>query len=166
MGCLCNTLESLVIQESVWGYPRPPRAEAVARRIRVQFAGEQIAETRFAIRILETSHPPVYYIPRADIRSDLLYVSPRRTFCEFKGIASYWTLRVSEKVSPDAAWSYEDPSRGYESIRDHLAFYVNRVDACFIDEERVLPQQGEFYGGWVTSEIVGPFKGGPGSRSW
>jgi uncharacterized protein (DUF427 family) len=118
------------------------------------------------MRVLETSHPPVYYIPLADIRADLLIPGTRHTFCEFKGLASYWTLRVGDKVSEDVAWSYERPSSGYEAIRGHLAFYPGRVDACFVDAERVQAQPGEFYGGWVTSEIIGPIKGKPGSEAW
>ena len=153
-------------QESVWDYPRPPRAEATSKRIRVAFAGEWIVDTRLSIRVLETSHPPVYYVPRTHIRSKFLLSSARQTFCEFKGIASHWSLLVGETIAMDAAWSYERPNHGYESIGGYLAFYVNRVDACFVDEERVRPQQGNFYGGWVTSEIVGPFKGGIGSEKW
>ncbi len=146
-------------RESVWDYPRPPRVEPATKRIRVEFAGEVVADTRRAFRVLETSHPPVYYIQRADIREDLLLPSARQTFCEFKGVASYWTLRVRDTLSAEAAWSYELPSPGYEAIRGHLAFYPSRVDACFVDHERAEPQRGQFYGGWVTSEIVGPFRG-------
>jgi uncharacterized protein (DUF427 family) len=155
-----------MIQESVWDYPRPPLAEPTTKRIRVEFAGVLIADTRRAIRVIETSHPPAYYIPRADVRSELLSPSSRQTFCEFKGLATYWTLGVREKLALEAAWSYEQPSPNYEAIRGHLAFYVNRVDACFVDEERVRAQHGKFYGGWVTSEVVGPFKGEPGSETW
>jgi uncharacterized protein (DUF427 family) len=153
-------------QESVWDYPRPPKVEPTARRIRVEFAGEVVADTRGAIRVLETSHPPVYYIPRADVRPGWLVPSARRSFCEFKGLASYWSLRVGEKLSVEAAWSYESPSSGYEAIRGHLAFYAGRVDACYVEDERVQAQPGEFYGGWVTSDIIGPFKGRPGSETW
>jgi len=155
-----------VTPESVWDYPRPPRVEQTTKRIRVEFAGEVIADTHHGIRVLETSHPPVYYIPRHDIRADVLSLGSRHTFCEFKGLASYWTLRVRDKVSGDAAWSYERPSPGYEAIHGHLAFYVARVDACFVDDERVQAQPSEFYGGWVTSEIIGPFKGRPGTETW
>jgi len=153
-------------QESVWNYPRPPKAEPTTKRIRVEFAGEVVADTNRAMRVLETSHPPVYYIPRADVREDLLIPSARRTFCEFKGRASYWSLRVGDELSAEAAWSYESPSPEYEAIRGHLAFYVSRVEACYVGEERVQAQPGEFYGGWVTSDIIGPFKGRPGSETW
>jgi len=153
-------------KESVWDYPRPPRAEPTSKRIRVYFGGELVADSSRAVRVLETSHPPVYYIPRGDVRSEFLKPSASRSFCEFKGSASYWNLDVKGKTAEDAAWSYEDPSRGYESIGGCLAFYVSKTDECFVDEERAQPQPGSFYGGWVTSGIVGPFKGGPGSASW
>src|SRR5664279_3177114 len=153
-------------QESVWDYPRPPKAEATTKRIRVEFAGELVADSVRAIRILETSHPPVYYILRADVREDLLLPSARRSFCEFKGLASYWSLGLGDKFTTEAAWSYESPSPDYDAIRGHLAFYASRVDACYVDEERVQAQPGEFYGGWVTSDIIGPFKGRPGSETW
>ena len=125
-----------------------------------------MADTTRAVRILETSHPPVYYIPREDVRSEFLRSSPHRTFCEFKGSANYWSLDANGRVAEDAAWSYEHPSSGYESIRGCLAFYASKADECFVDEERIQPQLGTFYGGWVTSDIVGPFKGGPGSAGW
>jgi uncharacterized protein (DUF427 family) len=153
-------------QESVWKYPRPPKVEPTTKRIRVEFAGELVADTLHAVRVLETSHPPVYYIPRADVREDLLIPGGRRTFCEFKGMASYWSLRLGDKLAAEAAWSYESPSPDFGAIRGHLAFYAGRVDACYVDEERVQAQPGEFYGGWVTSEIIGPFKGRPGSETW
>lgn len=153
-------------QESVWDYPRPPRVEPTSRRIRVEFNGETVAETRRAQRVLETRHPPVYYIPPADVRRDLSEPSDRHTCCEFKGRAGYVTLRVGDRVSRDAAWYYPAPAPGYEAIRDHLAFYPSRVDACFVDDERVDAQPGDFYGGWVTRDVVGPFKGGPGTFGW
>ena len=153
-------------KESVWDYPRPPRTEPTSKRIRVYFGGELVADPFRAARVLETSHPPVYYIPREDVRPEFLKPSAGRSFCEFKGSATYWSLDVNGKQAEDAAWSYEHPSRGYESIGGCLAFYVSKDDECFVDEERVQPQPGSFYGGWVTSDIVGPFKGGPGSAGW
>ena len=153
-------------KESVWDYPRPPRVEATSRRIRVYYAGELIADSTRAVRVLETSHPPVYYIPRDDVRSEFLMPSTHRTFCEFKSVASYWTLKVNGQSASDAAWSYEQPSHGYEAIRGYLAFYASKVDECFVDEERVQPQPGAFYAGWITSEVIGPFKGGAGSERW
>ena len=153
-------------QESVWDYPRPPRVEPTPRRIRVVFGGETIADTYRALRVLETSHPPVYYIPPEDVRMEYLSQTPRKSFCEFKGGANYWTLKVGERLSENAAWSYPDPQPGYEALKDHLAFYAGRVDACYVDDEQATPQPGDFYGGWITSHVVGPFKGGPGTWEW
>lgn len=153
-------------QESVWDYPRPPRAELSSKRVRVVFNGEVIADTARAVRILETSHPPVYYIPQADVRMDTLTRTNRQTVCEFKGAASYWTIRVGDRVAADVAWSYPKPLPGYDSIRDAIAFYPSRMDECTVDGERVQPQEGDFYGGWITSDIVGPFKGAPGTWGW
>ncbi|MBZ0301854.1 MAG: DUF427 domain-containing protein [Anaerolineae bacterium] len=153
-------------QESVWDYPRPPRAEPTSKLIRIEFNGVVVAETRRAVRVLETSHPPVYYVPQADIQMRLLTPTRKHTSCEFKGSARYWTLTVGARRSEDAAWSYPQPEPGYAILRDHLAFYASRVDACYVDGERVIPQPGDFYGGWITTGITGPFKGGPGTRGW
>jgi uncharacterized protein (DUF427 family) len=153
-------------QESVWDYPRPPRIEAVPERIRVEFNGVTIAESDRAYRVLETSHPPVYYIPQDDIRMALLTQTTRHTFCEFKGAASYWTIKVEGRTSAEAGWSYPKPSPGFEAIKDHIAFYASRVDACTVGDERVTPQAGDFYGGWITAKIVGPFKGAAGTQGW
>lgn len=153
-------------QESVWDYPRPPRVETTSRRVRVIFNGQVIADSTRALRVLETSHPPTYYIPQADIRMDLLEPTARRSVCEFKGAAGYWTIRVGDRRAEDAAWSYANPARGFEAIGDHLAFYASRVDACYVDDEQVQAQAGDFYGGWITAEIVGPFKGAPGTWGW
>jgi uncharacterized protein (DUF427 family) len=153
-------------QESVWDYPRPPRVEPTSRRVRVVFNGVTIADTTRAKRVLETSHPPVYYIPLEDVKAEHLTPTARQTFCEFKGAASYWTVSAGDKSAENAAWGYRNPARGYESIQDHVAFYPARMDACYVDDERVQAQEGDFYGGWITSEIVGPFKGGPGTWGW
>jgi len=153
-------------QESVWDYPRPPRTEPTSQRIRVELGGVTIADSTRAVRVLETSSPPVYYIPPEDIRMDLLVASKNRTVCEFKGLANYWNGQVGDQSATDVAWSYQNPTAGYESIQGHLAFYASRVDACFVDDERVEPQPGSFYGGWITSQIVGPFKGAPGTEGW
>lgn len=153
-------------QESVWDYPRPPRVEATARRLRIIFNDIVIADTTRAYRVLETSHPPAYYLPQADIQMQYLSSTARHTFCEFKGSAAYWTIQVGERESLNAAWSYPHPSPGFEAITDHLAFYASRIDLCFVDDERVMPQAGDFYGGWITSDIVGPFKGSPGTSGW
>jgi len=152
--------------ESVWDYPRPPRVEPSTRRIRVVLGDVTVADSTRAFRVLETSHPPGYYIPPEDVRSEYLRPSRRRSHCEFKGQASYYDLVVGERVVRDVAWYYPDPAPGYEVIRDHLAFYPGRVDACFVDEEQVVAQEGDFYGGWLTADIVGPFKGGPGTAGW
>jgi uncharacterized protein (DUF427 family) len=153
-------------QESVWDYPRPPHLEPTNRRIRVVFNGETVADTRHALRVLETSHPPVYYIPPDDIRMEYVTQTPRKTMCEFKGGAIYWTVKVGERLSENAAWSYPDPLPGFEPLKDYLAFYAGRVDACYVDDEQATPQEGDFYGGWITSHVVGPFKGGPGTWDW
>jgi uncharacterized protein (DUF427 family) len=152
--------------ESVWDYPRPPRVEASQRLVRVEFAGEVIADTTRAFRVLETSHPPVYYIPPEDVRSEFLRPSRRHTWCEFKGEASYYDLVVGEREVREAAWFYPEPTSRFAAIRDHLAFYPGRVDAAWVDDEQVQAQAGDFYGGWITSEILGPFKGGPGTAGW
>lgn len=153
-------------QESVWDYPRPPRVEPVKQRLRVIFNGVTIAETTHAQRVLETSHPPVYYLPLEDVRMAYLSPTARHTFCEFKGAASYWTLKVGDRVSENVGWSYQQPQAGYEAIKDHIAFYASRVDECYVGDEKVIPQTGDFYGGWITANIVGPFKGAPGTEGW
>jgi uncharacterized protein (DUF427 family) len=153
-------------QESVWDYPRPPRIEASHKYIRVIFNEEMIAETRRAIRVLETSHPPVYYIPPEDVRLEYFSATARSTFCEYKGAASYYTIRVGERTEPNAAWFYPRPSAPYAALANYVAIYPSRMDACFVDDELVQAQQGDFYGGWITSEIVGPFKGGAGTAGW
>jgi uncharacterized protein (DUF427 family) len=154
------------IIESVWDYPRPPKLEATSRHLKVIFAEEMIADSRRAYRVLETSHPPTYYIPRDDIRTEFLADSSLRTFCEFKGQANYLNLLVADRRSENAAWFYSDPQPVYSSIRGYIAFYAGRVDACFVDDERVQVQVGDFYGGWITSNLKGPFKGGAGTWGW
>jgi uncharacterized protein (DUF427 family) len=154
--------------ESVWDYPRPPRLEKTGRRLTVQHGGQLVVETVRGWRVLETSHPPVYYVPQRDVRMEWVQMSQRNgSFCEFKGVAKYWSLTVpGAREVEDVAWSYAQPSAGFEELRDCLAFYAGRVDACFVDEERVMPQPGGFYGGWITRDLVGPFKGGPGTLGW
>ena len=153
-------------QESVWDYPRPPRVEPAGEPVRVEYGGAVIARSDRALRVLETSHPPVYYIPIDDVHPRVLLPTPTATFCEFKGRAAYFTVRVGDRVSADAAWTYPDPSPGYEMLAGTVAFYPGRVGACYVGDEPVTPQAGDFYGGWVTSRVVGPFKGGPGTRGW
>ncbi len=153
-------------EENVWDYPRPPRLEAVPHRLRVVFAGVEIANTSAAHRILETTHPPTYYIPKKDVRMDLLVAAPGGTFCEFKGKAQYWTIAAGGCTAERAAWSYSDPTAAYAGIAEDLSFYASKVDACYVGAEPVLPQDGDFYGGWITPNLKGPFKGGPGTMGW
>lgn len=153
-------------QESVWDYPRPPRLELSPKQVRIVFNGEVLADTHRAFRVLETSHPPVYYLPPEDIRMEFLTMTPRSSFCEYKGQATYWTVRVGECEAASVAWSYESPTKPFAAIRGYLAFYPSRMDACYVDGEQVQAQSGDFYGGWITSEIVGPFKGGVGTWGW
>ncbi len=153
-------------QESVWDYPRPPRVEAVEKPVRVEFGGRTIAESRKALRVLETAGAPVYYLPPEDVCMQYLERSPHSTLCEWKGISQYWSVRVGDLIAVNAAWSYPMPWAGYEAIQDYLAFHPGLMDACFVGSERARPQPGHYYGGWITSNIVGPFKGGPGSENW
>jgi uncharacterized protein (DUF427 family) len=152
--------------ESVWDYPRPPRIEAVMDRVTVSFAGALIADTTRARRVLETSHPPVYYLPPADVRQDLLEPAAGRSFCEFKGEASYVTIVARSRRSERAGWFYPNPTSAFRSIAGYVAFYASRVDEAKVGDEIVLAQAGDFYGGWITSSVVGPFKGGPGTTGW
>ncbi len=153
-------------QESVWDYPRPPRLEPVAERLVVRFAGETIADTTSGFRVLETSHPPVYYLPRDHIQMAFVVPEPGQSFCEFKGVASYVTLDVNGRRSERAGWFYANPTAAFRAIAGHIAFYASRVDEAYVGDDPVLPQEGDFYGGWITSRIVGPFKGAPGTRGW
>lgn len=152
-------------QESVWDYPRPPRVEATSERIRVEFAGATIVDTTDAVRVLETSHPPVYYVQRSAVNA-ALSPAPGASFCEFKGAASYLSIRVGDHVADSAVWFYPTPSPGYEALVDRVAIYPSRMDRCEVAGETVTSQEGDFYGGWITSKIVGPFKGGPGTYGW
>ncbi len=156
-------------QESVWDYPRPPRLEVTHKHLQVLFNGVMIAETHKPIRILETSHPPGYYIPPQDIKlTEYFKVTERHTVCEFKGLASYYTLTVGDKSAENVGWFYPNPTVGYEALKDYVALYPGRMDACYLDGERVQAQSGDFYGGWITADIVGPFKGDPtlDTRFW
>ena len=153
-------------QESVWDYPRPPALEPTRARLVVVLGGVTIAETRHAYRVLETSHPPNYYLPPDDVLDGALAPAAGSSFCEWKGRAHYFDVRGGDQVAPRAAWGYDTPNERFEAIRGFVAFYPALMDACFVDGERVEPQDGGFYGGWVTSAVVGPFKGGPGTRGW
>jgi len=153
-------------QESVWDFPRPPRLEPSRERVVVVFAGQVVAETTDAVRVLETSHPPGYYLPRAAFAPGVLVEGSGVSVCEFKGAARYLDVRVGEVVARRAAWYYPEPWPGYSSLRDRVALYPAAMDSCEVDGERVEPQAGGFYGGWITSRVVGPFKGGPGTTGW
>ena len=153
-------------QESVWDFPRPAVAEPVASHVLVIHGGVIVAETRAAVRTLETSHPPSYYIPSADIPEGRVRRAGGGSFCEWKGQATYWDVVIDGLVLPRVAWSYSRPTAAFEGLRDHLAFYAGPFDHCSVEGEWVRPQAGDFYGGWITSRFAGPFKGGPGTQGW
>lgn len=152
--------------EHVADYPRPPRLEPSTRRIRIAFGGMTIADTAAAFRVLETFHPPSWYLPPAAFAPGVLQAASGQSFCEWKGIARYWTLTAGGSVAERAGWSYSDPSPAFAAIRDHVAVYAGSMEACWVDDERVTPQPGGFYGGWITPDVAGPFKGGPGTLGW
>jgi uncharacterized protein (DUF427 family) len=147
-------------------FPRPPAIERVPAPVRVVLGGVEIAATRAAWRILETFHPPTYYLPRDAFLPGALTPSARTSFCEWKGVARYVGLAGAGRIAPDSGWTYPDPSPAYAALRDHVALYAGQVDACYVGEELVVPQPGGFYGGWITAEFEGPFKGGPGTQFW
>ena len=153
-------------QESVWSYPRPAIAQPSTRHIRIEHRGRVIADTRASVRTLETSHPPSYYLPPSDLLMTVLRPSARGSFCEWKGQAVYYDLVIGDAVIEDVAWSYPAPTPAFESLRDHVAFYPGPLDACTVDGVPVVAQAGGFYGGWITPDLAGPFKGVPGSRFW
>lgn len=161
-----NKIEPKAGQESVWNYPRPPRLEATDAHIVIIFNDEIIADSFRSKRILETSHPPVYYIPPEDVKTKYLKKAPGLSLCEWKGRAAYYTLKVGNKTAEKVAWYYADPFPAYADIRDHIAFYASPMDKCLVNDEVVQPQPGDFYGGWITKNIVGPFKGKPGTMLW
>jgi uncharacterized protein (DUF427 family) len=152
--------------ESVWDYPRPPRVEPSSSRVVVRFAGEVVVDTTRAVRVLETSHPPTWYLPIADVAPGVLEPADGTSMCEFKGRARYRSLRVGDRIATAAAWTYPDPAPGYRELVDRIAIYPSRVDSCEVDGELVVPQDGDFYGGWITSRVTGPFKGAPGTLGW
>ncbi len=153
--------------ESVWDYPRPPRLESVSYELRVEHAGHVIARTTRGFRVLETSHPPVYYFPREDTEARYLPAGrASASMCEWKGTASYVDLTIDGRIVRDVAWYYPRPTPAFAPIANALAFYASRVDACYVAGELVQPQEGDFYGGWITANVTGPFKGAPGTRGW
>lgn len=160
----------------MWDYPRPPAVDSSGgEEVRVVLGGVEVARADQALRVLETSHPPTYYLPRGAFAAGLLRpaLDGRPTVCEFKGVATYWDLRAGHLLVPRAGWSYDAPRAGFEMLRDHVALMPGLLDGacgpddgCFVDGERVRAQAGGFYGGWITSRVRGPFKGAPGTRSW
>lgn len=152
--------------EDVWSYPRPPAVVPSTEHVVVELGGRVLADTRSALRVLETSHPPTYYLPLTDVDESLLRPAAGGTWCEWKGLASYFDLVSGERVVPSGAWTYPEPTAGFESLRGHIALYPGRVDRCTVDDEQVQAQPGDFYGGWITSRVSGPFKGAPGTLGW
>lgn len=153
--------------ENVWDYPRPPALEPCTRRVRIMLGGVTVADSSRALRVLETSHPPAIYVPAADFLEGALVPSrARSTFCEWKGVAAYWDLVAGAVVAPAAAWSYPVPVPAYAALHDHVSVYPGRVGGCFLDDEQVRAQDGDFYGGWITADITGRMKGGAGTAGW
>lgn len=152
--------------ENVWDYPRPPRLEPVGRRVRIVLGGVTIADTDAALRVLETSHPPTVYVPPGAFSPGTLHDAAGSSFCEWKGVARYHDLHAGGTVAARAGWSYARPTPGFAQLAEHVSVYPSRMDACFVDDEQVQAQDGDFYGGWITQDLVGPFKGGPGTRGW
>ena len=151
----------------MWDYPRPPAVEPCSRHVRVELAGNVLADSGRALRVLETSHPPTIYVPADDVRFELLVPSRlRSTHCEFKGAADYLDALIDDHRFEAVAWTYPRPSPRYAELTDHFAFYPGRVDGAWLDDERVLTQDGDFYGGWITAQLIGPFKGAPGTSHW
>lgn len=155
-----------MIRESVWDYPRPAICQAFQGSLKVIHGGEVLAHTAAAYRTLETSHPPTYYFPPGDIAMQRLSPNGNRSFCEWKGEASYFDLQFEDKLIRNVAWAYNAPSSSFRRIRGYLSFYASKVDACFVNDERAEPQEGDFYGGWITANIAGPFKGAHGTGGW
>lgn len=150
----------------MWDYPRPPAVEPTGELVEVLLAGVLVASTRAALRVLETSHPPTYYLPKTDFVEGVLHPTPGSTGCEWKGRADYFDIVAGAKTASRAAWHYPEPVRGFEMLRGHVALMPGQVDSCHVDGELVRAQEGGFYGGWITDRVVGPFKGSPGSWGW
>jgi len=161
-----RSVERVPGKESVWDYPRPPRREPVGDRIRIVLAGVTIADTAGGYRVLETSHPPNYYLPPDAFANGVLVRTGRGSFCEWKGEAHYFDVVAGGRTAADAAWGYDLPTAGFSPIAGYVAVYAGPMDACFVGDQQVTPQPGGFYGGWVTDGVTGPFKGGPGTTGW
>lgn len=153
-------------QESVWDYPRPPAIEPVTQHLKIIFNGQEIANSNQSYRILETSHPPTYYLPLSAFKDGTLIRTDRISYCEFKGEAIYYHIQAGDQSAKFAAWGYPSPNPRFGALKDHVSVYASRMESCFVGEEQVQAQQGDFYGGWITSKIVGPFKGGAGTWGW
>jgi uncharacterized protein (DUF427 family) len=153
-------------QEWVWDYPRPPRAESTGEHVVIELGGVRIAETSSALRVLETSHPPTYYLPEEAFRDGALRPAEGSSFCEWKGMAAYLDVVGGDTVAARQGWYYPAPTAGFAALRGHVAVYPRAMDRCLVDGEVVVPQPGGFYGGWITSRVVGPFKGDPGTSGW
>lgn len=152
--------------ESVWDYPRPPSIAYDDREVVIEHGNVEVARSTRAVRVLETSHPPAFYVPIRDVAPQILVPNTKRTFCEFKGTASYFDIVIDGRATRAVAWTYDQPTRGYEALADMVSFYASRLDRCTVGGELVVAQDGDFYGGWITAEIEGPFKGGPGTFGW
>ena len=154
------------MSKSVWDYPRPPALEPEPRRVRIELGGLTIVDSASALRVLETSHPPTIYVPPGDVVEGMLTPGGGRSLCEWKGRATYLDVAAGGRHERRAAWTYRAPVERYAALRDHVCFYPSRMDACLLGDERVAAQPGDFYGGWITPDVRGPFKGGPGTRGW
>jgi uncharacterized protein (DUF427 family) len=154
------------IIESVWDYPRPPKLDAVNHTVEIYFNNTLIVNSVSTIRLLETSHPPVYYIPKKDIKMEYLKITSRISFCEYKGLATYYTITINDSIAENSVWTYENLPEDYLPLKDHYAFYPALMESCLVDGELIKPQEGDYYGGWITSNIQGPFKGSPGTSHW
>ena len=152
--------------ESVWDYPRPPAVRRCERTVRIELGGVVIAESGRALRVLETSHPPTLYLPLDDVATGVLAPAAGSSFCEFKGRAVYFDVAAGGRVAERAAWHYPEPDPAYAALLGHVSVYPGRMDGCWLGEERVRAQAGDFYGGWITADLAGPFKGPPGTRGW
>lgn len=152
--------------ESVWDYPRPPKVERFSGHIRVVHQNVILIDTNKAYRVLETSHPPTYYLPISELQLIYFKENNQRTGCEFKGTASYIDLQVSDRIIQSVGWFYKSPNKSFMSIQDHISLYASKIDECYVNDELVMPQEGDLYGGWITKNIKGPFKGGAGTFGW
>jgi uncharacterized protein (DUF427 family) len=152
--------------ESVWDFPRPPRLDRVHWRIRVVHGGTTIVDAPEAVRVLETSQAPAYYVAPEFVDLDRLAVVDRRSMCEWKGLATYADVVAGDARAREACWTYLEPTPGFTDIAGHWAFYAQRLDECWVDDERVASNAGDFYGGWITANVTGPFKGAPGTMFW